>query len=294
MTNLWTGTWRVKTLLATIALLVFAGALGASSAVAAPEGEYATFAECPTSNAELSGCIAAHAEGGEVAFGTESVPVVNTQTLQGGFIENEAEEFTFVGAAKGNTLTKTSQKVPGGLSGLVYCDEIKGEGEREKRQRKKCEEVYENQLTGVWATVELAGSASKIGLKEANLFTEEGPTLELPVKVKIENPLLGNECYIASNSSPINVALTDGTSGSLKGKFGELTSRAHGGILVIKDDSLVNNTIAVPGASGCGLFGILDPIVDARLSIPAKAGVNKVILDGTIEQTGAENAREHE
>ena len=272
----------------------------APSALAAPKGEYAAFAECPTSNPELSGCISARAESGKVVFGHQTVPIEKTQTLQGGFIENEKEEFTFVAAAKGNTLTKTAEKVPGGLSGLVNCDEIKGEEKHEKEERTKCEEVFENKVTGVWATVELAAPANDIGLNELNVFDEKGTGLSLPVKVKIENPLLGNNCYIGSNSSPIVVNLTTGETSPpapnkpIHGKLGEVSTRAEGEILVIKNNALVNNSIAVPGASGCGIFGILDPIVDGRLGIPAAAGHNTVILEGTIEQTGASSAREHE
>jgi hypothetical protein len=267
----------------------------ASPALAAPKGEYAAFAECPTSNAELSACIVARAEGGaggSITFGKQTVPIVNTQTLQGGFIENrETGAMTFVGAADGNTLTKTAQKVPGGLSGLVNCTEISN-----KQEREHCEAIFENKLTGVYATIELAAPASDIYLNEFNLETEMGTALSLPVKVKLENPLLGNACYIGSNSSPLIVDLTSGTSGSLKGKLGEIGSRAEGGILVISHNSLVNNTIAVPGATGCGgsFSSIIDKIVDARLAIPAAAPTNKVTLNGTLEQTGAETAREHE
>ena len=266
-----------------------------SPAVAAPKGEYAAFADCPLSNAELTACIVARAEGGaggSITFGNETVPIVNTQTLQGGIIENrETGAETFVGAADGNTLTKTSQKVPGGLSGLVKCNEISN-----KEEREHCEAIFENKLTGVYATVELAAPASDIGLNEFNLETEMGTALSLPVKVKLENPLLGNQCYIGSNSSPLVVELTTGTSGSLKGKLGKIGSRAEGGILVISEDSLVNNTIAVPGANGCGgiFSSIVDKIVDARLEIPAAAPKNKVTLNGTLEQTGAESARAHE
>ncbi len=272
-----------------VTLTTLSATLGAASATAAPTGEYAAFAECPTSNAELSACIVARAEGGAITFGDETVPIVNTQTLQGGFIEEPSGAMTFVGAANGNTLTKTAQKVPGGLSGLVNCTEISN-----KEERERCEAIFENKLTGVYATVELAAPASDIGLNEFNLETEMGTALSLPVKVKLENPLLGSGCYIGSNSSPLVVELTTGTSGSLKGKAGKFSSRAEGGILVVSEDSLVNNTVAVPGANGCGFAGLLNSIVDGRLKIPAGAGKNKVTLNGTLEQTGAGAAREHE
>jgi hypothetical protein len=262
----------------------------ASSASAQPKGEYAVFAECPTSNPELSACIVARAESGSITFGNTTVPIVNTQTLQGGFIDEESGAMQFVAAAKGNTLPKTPQKVPGGLLG-IKCNEISNEG-----LRKACEAIFENKLTGVYATIELAAPASDIYLNEENLEAEMGTALSLPVKVKLENPLLGSECYIGSNASPIVVPLTTGTSGSLKGKLGEIGTRAEGRILVISNDSLVNNTIAVPGVTGCGgIFApILDKIIDAKLGIPAAAPTNKVILNGTLEQTSAAAAREHE
>ncbi len=50
---------------------------------------------------------------------------LNTITLQGGYTFNEETEAeTFLGALNGETLSKTPQKVPGGLLGLVKCNEI--------------------------------------------------------------------------------------------------------------------------------------------------------------------------
>jgi hypothetical protein len=285
-----------KTLLTVMALAMVLASLGVSSASAAPKGEYEAFAECPTSNPELAGCINARAEKGSITFGKETVPIVNTQVLQGGFKENEAGGLEFVGAAiEANTLPKTPQKVPGGLTGLVKCNEITN-----KKLREQCEAIFENKITGVNAVVELAAPASHIGLNEINLLIEEGTALSLPIKIKLENPLLGSECYIGSNASPINVELTTGTTAPplpnkpIKGKVGEITTRAESRILVIKNNSLVNNTVAAPGASGCGIGGLLNSIVNGRLGLPSASGHNAVILEGTIEQTSAEAAREHE
>ena len=234
------------------------------------------------------------------------MPIVNTQTLQGGFIETEETEktgaLTFVGAADGNTLSKTPQKVPGGLLGLIKCNEIKGEGFLEKFERKTCEAIFENKTTGVNATTELAAPAGSIGLNEFLLLNEFGTALSLPVKVKLENPLLGNECYIGSNASPITLKLTTGTTKPpepnkpIKGKRGTLTTRGEGGILVVSNNSLVDNSFSAPAATGCGgIFSFLiNPIINGKLGLPSAAGKNTAILNGTLEQTGAETAREHE
>jgi hypothetical protein len=283
---------------AALGLTALFAALAASPAMAAPKGEYAVFADCPTSNPALAGCLVSRLESGEVKIGKQSVLIKNTQTLQGGFTENE-ETFTqaFVAAADGNTLSKTPQPVPGGLAGLISCPEIKN-----FLERIVCEVTFENGLTGVNATTELALPASSIGLNENNLFAESGTTLSLPVKVKLENPFLGSNCYIGSSSSPITFNLTDGSTAppapnkSIKGKKGTATTRAEDRILVISNDTLVDNSFSAPGATGCGgLFAFLiDPLINAKLGLPSAAGHNTAILNDTIEQTGIEAAREHE
>ena len=281
-------------ILAGIVLGAFMAA-GAGSAVAAPKGEYAVFYDCPLSNPELSGCLSAKTKSGEITLGKKTVPITKEIVLQGGFIEhNEGTSFTFVNAADGNTLSKSPQKVPGGLAGLVNCPEIKN-----FLLRILCEGVFENGLTGVNATTELAGP---VGLNELALLGEVGTAVSLPVKIKLENPLLGSECYIGSNSNPVTLNLTTGTTKPLppnkpiSGTSGTLTTRAEGGILVISNTSLVENAFSAPGATGCGgvLSFVLDPLINAKLGIPAGDGYNTAILNGNEEQTNAEEARRHE
>jgi hypothetical protein len=297
----------VAALMAPLATLALA-----APAMAAPKGEYAVFYDCPLSNAAVHGCIVGKTESGEFVIGTKKtrVPIEKTITLQGGFEEEVAAEFRmpFLEAEDGNTLSKTPQRVPGGLLG-IKCEEIKNEA-----LRKICSGIFENKLTGVTATTELAlpappASLSSIFLSEASLeepvlYEAYGiPALGLPVKVKLENPLLGKECYIGSSTEPILLKLTTGTTKPpppntpIKGNIGEFSSRAEGGILVIKNNSLVDNVFAVPAAKGCGgkaFEAILDPIINAKLGLPSPAGNNTAILKGTLEQAGAEAARESE
>src|SRR5665213_323678 len=299
--------FRRQTLFAMITMVASFGVLSAASpALAAPKGEFAVFADCPLSNAELTECLTARTESGEIKIGKQTVPITKTITLQGGIVDKGGTE-KFVGAADGNTLSKTPQNVPGGLLGLVNCKAITGEGFFEKAERGTCEAIFENKVTGVTATTELAAPASSIGICEECLLGEVTsppypPALSLPVKVHLENPLLGKECYIGSNSNPIILNLITGTTSPpppnkpIKGKLGTVSSRAEGGILVISNNSLVNNSFAAPAATGCGgLFSfLLDPIINSKIGLPSAAGNNTAILNGTIEQTSAEEAREHE
>jgi hypothetical protein len=279
------------------AVAVSFATLGASVAHAAPKGEFAVFADCPLSHPELAACLVAKTESGEFTVGKKTVPITKTITLQGGFVEEETGAMAFVGAADGNTLSKTPQKVPGGLAGLIKCNEISN-----LIERLACEVVFENGLTGVNATTELAAPASAIGLNELNLLTQTGTALSLPVKVKLENPFLGNACYVGSNTSPITLNLTTGTTSPpppnkpITGSRGKLESNPEGNILTITKNSLVDNSFAAPGATGCGgLFAFLiDPIINASLGVPSAAGHNTAILNGTLKQATASVVKEHE
>ncbi|HWW89577.1 MAG TPA: hypothetical protein VNY35_02200, partial [Solirubrobacteraceae bacterium] len=162
-------------------------------------------------------------------------------------------------------------------------------------ERIACEVIFENGLTGVTATTELAAPASSIVLNAQNLIEAEGTALFLPVKVKLGNPLLGESCYIGSNSSPISLPLTTGTTSPpapnkpITGKIGKVEFKDEAALTIIRENSLVNNSFAAPAAEGCGgIFAFLiNPLVDAKLGIPSAAGHNTAILNGTLQQGNA-------
>jgi hypothetical protein len=264
--------------------------------MATPTGGYAVFAQCPVKAAGVNGCIYSPTESGYVKIGKQEVPIVTTQVLQGGLLK-ETEPFVkhMAGALNGETLTKTPQKVPGGLLGLVKCNEITGEGWFERELRKACEGIFENKLTGVNAITELAEPASSIVLNTAAEQLGEGTALTLPVKVRLENPLLGSECYIGSESEPVTINLTTGaTTGGPTGKPGTKKTKEEGGIAEISGVSLVSNTFSAPKASGCGLFGLLDGIINEKIGLPSAAGKNTAVLNGKVELANAEAVEESE
>ncbi len=286
--------------LAASLLVVAAAALSlASSAFATPKGEYEVFADCPLTTAQI--CIHASTESGEFVVGKKRVPITKTITLQGGLNETESGGLVFVAAQDGNTLTKVPQKVPGGLLG-VDCTKIAGTGWIEVHVREACEAIFENGVTGVNATTELAGPASTIQINLGNLLAGEGTALQLPVKVHLENPLLGGKCYIGSDSAPIILPLTTGTTSPplpnkpIKGNPGELTFNGEGTILTVLKNSLVNNSFAAPATNGCGeaFEFLVGPIINSVLGVPLTAGHNTAILSGTLKQAGAEIVKAHE
>jgi hypothetical protein len=277
----------------------------ASSALATehhPTGDFAPFKDCPLSNPSTNFCVFAQTESGEFVVGKETVPIKNTITLQGGIhvIENEEleiEGYQFIGAEDGNTLSKTPQNVPGGLAALVKCYEISNFFER-----LACEVIFENGLTGVTATTELAAPASSIGINLNNLIGGVGTALSLPVKVKLSNPLLGESCYIGSNANPISLPLTTGTTAPpepnkpITGKIGKVEFKDEFALTVIKENTLVNNSFAAPVAEGCGgIFSFLIvPLVDAKLGLPSAAGHNTAILSGTLKNAIATSVKASE
>jgi len=273
-----------------VAAIASLAIVGVPAAMATPKGEFAVFAQCPTKAAEVNGCIYSPTESGHITIGKQEVPITKTQVLQGGLLE-PTEPFVkhLAPALNGETLTKTAQKVPGGLLG-IKCKEISN-----IIVRIGCELLFEEGLTEVKAVTELAAPASSVYLNTAAEQLGEGTALYLPIKVKLENSLFGSECYIGSTSEPIKLELTTGaTKGGPTGKPGTKTSKEEGKILVISGTSLVSNTFSAPKATGCGLFGVLDGLIDEKLGLPAASGSNTAVLNGKVEIANSEFVEESE
>jgi hypothetical protein len=280
--------------------LVVLGALFVAPSALAHSGEYAEFNQCPSTNPSVAACLYSKTTSGEVILGNKKVPIVNPVVLQGGLKEPGAGNYAeFVGATNGETLTKSPQPVPGGLTGLVNCKEISS-----WIVRIACEAALENHYTGVNSTVELAKPASAIKVNLGNiLFGNSEAGVILPVKVHLENPFLGSECYIGSSSSPIMWNLATGKTSppapnkSISGNVGNVEFKGPDeGILRLAGNSLVDNSWSAPGATGCGGFGIeliLDPIINASVGVPAAAGKNTAILTGNADESPSVVVNEH-
>lgn len=261
-----------------------------------PTGDFAVFSQCPRFTTGVELCLFSQVTGGEVVLNKQAVPIEKTITLQGGLkVNEETGQESFVGALNGETLSKTPQNVPGGLTGLVNCTEIKAEGLLKllgELARSACKAVFENNTTGVRAITELAKPASEITISKRNLLIEEGTALGLPVKVRLENPFLGSECYIGSSSSPLQLNLTTGTTAPnppnkpIKGATGEIKFKDEFEFVEIPKNTLVNNEFSAPGATGCGgIFAVLiDPIINGKIGLPSADGKNTVIQNANLDE----------
>lgn len=251
---------------AALLALLLAAAPSAQAKVQ-PNPEFLPFADCPTGVKHVGFCLVATTTGGEFKLGSKTVQITKPIVMQGGLIEGS---HVLVPATDGNTLSRSTFTVPGGLTGIEGLP-LGGE---------------------VLASTELAGP---IEVFEENLTDGRGPAVKLPVKVKLENPTLGEECYVGSEAEPIVLELTTGTtkppSGTepISGNPGTVGLNPAQNIVTISGASLVDNTFAVPGVTGCGgvLSPLLDAAVDVEAGLPASPGTSRAILTGTLAETNA-------
>ena len=286
---------RRSTRCTTVVLAAALAMLGLATTATAQEGEYERFEFCPYTNPEVFKCLYSVTEGGEVVLGKKKVPIVNPAVLQGGISEPDGELVSdFFGATNGVTLSKAPQPVPGGLLGLVPPESAP------PLIKELLALATENGLTGVNSTLELARPASEIAVSELHIVFEEGVALKLPVKVKLENPLLGNNCYVGSSSSPIVWNLTTGETNPpppnapIHGSGGELIFKDEGLVLELLGSELVDNAWSAPQAQGCGglLAPLIDPIINSQVGLPSAAGNNTAILETSTAVALAETVEE--
>ncbi|HET7444594.1 MAG TPA: hypothetical protein VFJ57_08050 [Solirubrobacterales bacterium] len=264
--------------------LVLGAAVLAAPAAAEPTGEFAEFKQCEYENKEISTCVHFVFNGGTFQIGNKTIPLKNPITLQG---SRTPEVDLLHGATNGETLSKTAEPIPGGLVGVTaptwwppflqtaFNEQI-GTG-----------------LTGVNATLELTGPTkglTNVTLNTENLLFEEGTALTLPVKIHLDSPVLGSSCYIGSDSQPIHLQFTTGTSGGLKGSVGEITFNEEFTVADIAGVRLVDNTFAVPGAKGCGgiFSAFYDPFINSLFGLPSASGKNHAVLEGTLTEADRE------
>lgn len=228
--------------------------VGAGSAQAV----FPNFSGCPRTNPDVRGCLDIQSVSGSLEIKGFTVPLGESLEIRGG-INGESTPWRFIPPTGTNGFFSRAIRIPGGILGIEFP--IPG--------------------NAVLATAQLAGPASSILISQT-----EQVSVSLPVKVKLDNPILGSNCYIGTNSNPARLNLTTGTTSPpppnrpISGEIGEFSAEEEGGRIIFKflGQRNVDNAFAVPGASGCGLLGIVDPLVNLRLRLPSAAGNNTMIV----------------
>jgi len=251
------------------AMLALALLVPAASAAEPAEG-YEQFAGCPTKaeSEESNECIRSEVYGGHLNMGNKEVPITEPLEIVGG-VNGKFENFTF--NSEGG-LHANPQKVPGGVIGLTGLTWLL--------------ELFGSEALTLYATAELAGVPTEFHFS----------TVTFPLKFHLTNPagLLGNTCYIGSNSEPITLKLTTGTTEPpppnepITGKEPKLSFDALG-IVHENEGIYVDNAFAAPGANGCKLvlFGFIpisiNGLVDETSELPSPAGTNEAVQEFNLE-----------
>jgi hypothetical protein len=265
-----------------MAVLAALTALGPVAGASAHGGEFERFNPCPATNPQVAKCLLSQTTGGVTTIGNLALPLVNPVTIQGGFTrENEESVSKFVAPATGPVISSAPQSFPGGLKAALPP----GPG----LINTAIGRLVAGSSNSLYATLELAGPASGIEVNLNNLGGEEGVGLKLPVKLRLENPLLGSSCRIGSDTAPIVFSLTTGRTSppppnrSIVGSTGAGDFLEEGRIIKLTGGSLVDNSWSAPRAEHCGgaLASLIDPIINRQLGLPAASGRNAVVIRHT-------------
>lgn len=253
-------------LVAIVAILAPATTAGASTAPG-----YEEFADCPdkTAGAGLAYCAVSEVTGGHLQLGTKNTPITDPIKLVGSGPTPDLK--LVVGSFDGGR-----QRVPGGIVGITGLDWLTF--------------LFPFDMLKLYAEAELAGPPGSPLL----------PTISLPLKIHLDNPLISNSCYIGSDSNPVILNLVQGTTNPpppnqpISGTPFTLGADPNlPGVLRLTDGVLVDNSFAVPGANGCDLlvggFGLLDPLVNLQAGLPAPAGTNEAVQEADAAIAGLNN-----
>ncbi len=279
----------VLALMTTTASAVPAAADEGDGGPAASElaGNWAPFDRCPVDDPamldadgdELAAlCLASSSASGTMTIGEKTVPTAGTD-LQFGLL-GDGVDYTTVSPA-GTGIEADPVTVPGGLLNLMCPSDI-------PVLTSLCEKAADSSLNAVTATVEPAGDPSDFNLN-AGLSTGQ-PIVTLPIKIKLDNPLLGGNCYIGSNEDPILLQPANAEQPTLNlvryAPDGTTDPTGVMSNIALSGADQVDDSFAVPGADGCGLFGALDWAVDAQLGLPSPEGANSLVLHSAETTTG--------
>ncbi|MEU8804642.1 hypothetical protein [Spirillospora sp. NPDC048819] len=232
------------------ALLTFGLASPAAAANPDPIPESFEFSDCPTLP-----------EGASPFFSHCWVAVVTSGTFKIGNFDQQIEEpIRITWAETFNTDTFESKTIFGAL-----------DAEKMLVQPGLFGDPF---LSAVYAQVEYAGGFE--------IPTSSTFRINIGLKVRLINPLLGNHCRVGSNDNPISLSLTTGTTNPPAPNTpitGENVSTARDNPLpVVLQAQHVGNAFSVPGADGCGFdLGGLNWIVNQIGGFPSPAGTNTMI-----------------
>ena len=246
-------------------------------------GAWAPFDRCPVDNPTMLSadgevndalCVAVSGPSGSLTIGKVTAPIGGSDT-QNGLIINNAEGTQTLIPPPGGALVGSPLVLPGGLQALV-CPSSSW------ALRELCHSSHPDRfLNTVTATLSSAGAPSNFNLVAGlELGT---PILTLPVKLELDNPLLGPNCSIGTDHEPIvlrpeNVTPPTPVFSTFDANG---TPDPSGPLLLITLTGATqgDNQLAIPAAHDCGFAGLLDHAIDHNVGLPSPAGNNDLVLN---------------
>lgn len=247
-------------LLGALAAVASMAALAGPAQAATPAPGYEQFTGCPTTaefpTTEI--CVRSVVTSGNFKMGNKNVPITNPIVITGG---SDSSLGNFHANAQGG-LKPVKQQVPGGVIGLTGLDWLVN--------------FLGVEALKLYAVTELVGPPNF------------GATVDLPIRVRLVNPVLGNNCFVGSPSNPIVLKLTQGVTSppppnqpivGAPPKKQEFHPEKQ--IATLLESEVVDNSFAAPGANGCTLtlFGFIpvsiNGLVNTASGLPSPAGNNE-------------------
>jgi hypothetical protein len=273
----------------TLAGLVMAGSAFADRA---PDGEppvalngaWAPANRCPVDNPTMlaadgakivAACLAEESSTGSVTFGNLTVATKASNHQYGVVFNEEALHFETEGstviAPTGGVLVDEPVQLPGGLRELL-CPSS-GHFARNVCRYSHDGGWGDGHADAVTWTMESAGTPYGFHLLASLTFGV--PLISVPVKIHLQNKLLGDHCYIGSDAEPIVFQPTHLELPT----FNEVVFDANGtpdpSGLIEDIQAFVSRgarSFAVPAVSGCGIRGSYDRAIDGKIGLPSPAG----------------------
>ncbi|EOM75743.1 hypothetical protein Rrhod_2909 [Rhodococcus rhodnii LMG 5362] len=210
---------------------------------------------CPVAGQDFGTCVTVIVRGGQMKIGGLDVPIPDgSLKVSGGvnYVEdgNDWKDVFVPDAGTNFGVTSTPITIPGGAFGI---------------------DTPLN-LTQIQATVEAVGTPT-VNVLDANL--------SMPVRLKLQNKLLGNNCYLGSPTNPVTLNLASS---------GNPRSQPIGGGTVgavFPATPHTDTTFAVPAATGCGPLGSLNWAVNLRAGTPSPTGRNSLTATSDVYNVAA-------
>ncbi|CAM5575949.1 hypothetical protein STENM223S_04782 [Streptomyces tendae] len=193
---------RLATVSALTALGAFASLGTATAADPALNGEWAPFARCPVDAPAMLAadgfektpqCVVSTSAGGSVKLGDTTVVTGKHQVSRSASSRTPTAPAVWWPRPAARWSPKPAT-VPGGLLGLMCPSAI-------PVITGLCESLENSSLNKITATMESVGAPYDFD-QTAGVLTDM-PIVALPVRIHLENPLLGNKCYIGTAANPI-------------------------------------------------------------------------------------------